>query len=185
MNEEQHISDLKNHFLIAMPGLQDPYFMHSVVYIHEHSDTGATGFIVNKPTNVKIAEILERVELASDDEALTERPTLLGGPVSQEQIYLMMHDKDNLTPQTIKVSYSPETLAEVVNPESKQEALFFLGYASWEPGQLENEIANNGWLIVPYSNDILFDLPYVNRYEAAASLIGVDIANLSGDVGHA
>ena len=97
----------------------------------------------------------------------------------------MMQDKNNLTPEAIKVSYSPETLAEVVDPKSTQEAIFFLGYARWEPGQLENEIVNNGWLIAPYRNDILFNLPYVNRYEAAASLIGVDISNLSADVGHA
>ena len=181
----QSITSLKSYFLIAMPGLKDPYFMHSVVYIHEHSTKGATGFIVNKPTNVTIADVLVKMKLQSDNLDLIAKPTLLGGPVSQEQIFLMVHDKEDHSSETVAISFSTEALADVIAAKSKQEAIFFLGCANWEAGQLEAEIAENGWLIVPYNGDVLFHLPFVSRYDAAASLIGVDIHRLSSDVGHA
>lgn len=181
----QSITSLKSYFLIAMPGLKDPYFMNSVVYIHEHGKKGATGFIVNKPTNVTIADVLLKMKLQSDNVDLAARPTLLGGPVSQEQIFLMVHDKADLSSKTVAISFSHEALADVIAAKSEQEAIFFLGCANWEPGQLETEIAQNGWLIVPYNGDVLFHLPFMSRYNAAASLIGVDVHHLSSDVGHA
>ncbi len=183
--EAQSITSLKSYFLIAMPGLDDPYFMNSVVYIHEHGEKGATGFIVNKPTNVTISDVLEKIELKGENADLEGRPTLLGGPVAQEQVFLIVHDKDSLSPEAIELTYSQEALAEVVTTKSNQEAIFFLGYASWEPGQLEKEIAENGWLIVPYNHEVLFTLPFMSRYDAAAALIGVDVQRLSGDTGHA
>lgn len=185
MKDAPQIHSLKNHFLIAMPGLQDPYFMNSVVFIQAHSDEGATGFIVNKPTNVSVGDVLERLKLDSKKENLAEKSTLLGGPVSQEQVFLLTRDKNTTTPEAIELSYSEESLALVVADDSSQDAIFFLGYSSWEPGQLEQEVAANGWLIVPYNSELLFHVPYMIRYDAAASLIGVDMQNLSSDVGHA
>ena len=180
----QSITSLKSFFLMAMPNLQDPYFMHSLVYVHQHDEKGATGFIINKPTNVTIADVLDRMKLQSDNTDLVVRPTLLGGPVSQEQVFLITHEKASTAPEAIHLTYSIESLSEVIAAHSTQEALFFLGYAQWEGGQLEAEIAANGWLIVPYNNDILFHLPFISRYDAAASLIGIDMLHLSSDVGH-
>lgn len=182
--------DLTHHFLIAMPSLADPNFSRTVTYLCQHDADGALGIVINRPTDVRLGELLQHLELSDSDPAVAEQRVLLGGPVQRERGFVLhRHDQewDSSLPiaDEIVLTTSKDILAAIARGAGPNDYVVALGYAGWGPGQLEQELAENSWLSGPASADVLFNLPFERRWQAAASLLGVDISLLSTTAGRA
>jgi putative transcriptional regulator len=184
-------SGLQNHFLIAMPALNDSFFHRSVVYLCEHDQNGAMGLIINRPTKVMLEELLSHLKINNGSQYIKNTPVLFGGPVQKGQ-GMVIHDhcdanwKSSLQlSDNIFLTTSTDILEAIGTEQGPQHSLVTLGYAGWSAGQLEQELAENSWLTVPASQDLLFDTPAEKRWEAAASLLGIDINLMSHNTGHA
>lgn len=184
------VASLKNHFLIAMPSLSDPFFYHSVIYLCEHSEQGSMGLIINKPTQIMLDELLEHLHITCAAPSAKTTPILFGGPVDKNQ-GMVLHDHiqgswTNSIEVTddIFLTSSTDILQAIGRGQAPENMLVALGYASWGEGQLEQELAENSWLTCPANKDILFTSPSQKCWQKAAALIGVDINLLSDDVGH-
>jgi putative transcriptional regulator len=183
-------SFLTNQFLIAMPGLEDPNFFHSVTYICEHNEEGAMGLVINRPMNMQLGEILEHIHVRDACTEARQIPIYLGGPVQQERGFVLhspMGEWEATMQVTdrIGVTSSLDILQAIARDEGPDQRLITLGYAGWGAGQLEQELADNAWLSGPADPDILFNTPDEERWKAAAASLGVDLDLLSGDAGHA
>lgn len=181
------VESLQNKLLVAMPALVDPYFSRAVIYVYEHDQNGATGFIINKPTNITVGEVLNYTDIACHNDKSKLQPMLLGGPVKQEQLFLILYDREeNRAKSHFSLSHSKE-LMNSINAHSEQDnnMMAFLGYAAWEPGQLERELQENAWLITSANYDLLYKVPFSERYDRATSLMGFNFNQLSGQIGHA
>ena len=183
------ITNYKNHFLIAMPSLRNEFFSKSVVYIHEHThDTGAIGFTINKPLSATVGNVMEHLKIPIQDKTIYDIPVFAGGPMGPDQGFVI-HDRaltaDEDTASEIVLSTSRQILEDIAKGQGPQKILIVLGYSSWEPGQLEKEIGRNDWLIAPFQKKILFQTAISQRWVESAKLIGVDINQLSTQVGRA
>ncbi|MBC8947689.1 MULTISPECIES: YqgE/AlgH family protein [Xenorhabdus] len=186
--------NLQHHFLIAMPSLSDPYFNRSVVYICEHDQNGAMGLIINKPIDrVSIQSILQKLDITPKDRDSTinlNRPVMAGGPLSEEHGFIL-HTPQSGFSSSIQISEhtmittSKDMLEALGTSRQPKNVLMTLGYSSWEAGQLEREVMENSWLTVSAEPSIIFDTPIATRWHEAASLLGVNIYNLSSQAGHA
>lgn len=181
---------LTNHFLIAMPQLDDPNFFHSVTYICQHNDEGAMGIIINQPLNMRLEEILAHLEIDNQDQTIGAQPVYFGGPVQQERGFILHRPGRNwegtlFVSDEIALTTSSDILKDIVQQHGPSQSLVALGYAGWGKGQLEQELAQNAWLSVPASPEIIFDTAVEKRWHAAASLLGIDLELLSEDIGHA
>ena len=185
--------DLTNHFLIAMPSLEDPYFSRALIYIAEHNENGALGLIVNRPLEVNLATLLGRVAVPVRPEnvaALNAHPVFFGGPVLPDRGFVLHRPLGKwqstlaISPE-IGLTSSRDVLHSFVNDGQPGEVLVTLGYSGWGPGQIEQELAQNSWLSVPASAHILFDLPFEERLSSAMQILGIDFARLAGVAGHA
>jgi putative transcriptional regulator len=183
------IASLANHFLIAMPRLADPNFTRTVTLLCDHSAEGAMGLVINRPTDLKLRDVYEQLEISpAGPEA--EQSVYLGGPVQNNRGFVLHeplgHWEATLpVTDTLGVSTSRDILDAIARHEGPDHYLVALGYAGWGPGQLERELADNAWLSVPASREIIFHLPVEERWRAAATLVGVDLTTLSGETGHA
>jgi len=181
---------LTNQFLIAMPGLEDPNFFHSVTYICEHNEQGALGLVINRPLDMQLGEILQHIQLQHSEPEARQIPIHLGGPVQQNRGFVL-HEPLGGWEATLKVTdrigitSSIDILQAIAKNEGPERSLITLGYAGWGAGQLEQEMAENAWLSGPADPDILFNRPDVERWKAAAASLGVDLDLLSGEAGHA
>ena len=175
---------LSNHFLVAMPQLNDSTFAKSVVYISEHDVKGALGIIVNRPLALTIGKVLEHLNIPIDQLEIANHPVLMGGPIGQEHGFIVYEHQATEGIQ-ILMSASKEMLHDIAKNKGPADFLITLGYAGWEAGQLEKEITRNDWLVVPFNRKILFETPLKGRWRKAAALIGVDVNQLSGQIGHA
>lgn len=178
---------LSNHFLVAMPVLADSNFTKAVVYLHEHTAQGALGMIINKPLQINLGNVLDHLDIAATQAKIADHKVLMGGPVGQEHGFII-YDHEVSDPNDgldVTVSASKETLKDIALGKGPTDFIITLGYSGWEAGQLEKEIARNDWLTVPFNRAILFDTPVEQRWQATAALIGIDINQLSGQVGHA
>lgn len=186
--------NLAGHFLIAMPSMLDPVFGGSVVYLCEHNADGALGLIINKPTDMTMDTLFERIELQLEIGAgaapLDKQPVMFGGPVQVERGFVL-HAPPGLYNSMIRVTdeialtTSKDVLEAVGSGHGPQSFLVSLGCAGWGAGQLEDEIGRNGWLTVAAQRDIIFNTPIEARFTAALKLLGVDPMMLSGEAGHA
>jgi len=181
---------LTNQFLIAMPGLEDPNFFHSVTYICEHNAQGALGLVINRPLDMHLGEILEHIKLEHAEPEARQITVHLGGPVQQERGFVLHSplgewDATLKVTDRIGVTSSLDILHAIARNEGPESALITLGYAGWGAGQLEQEMADNAWISGPANPDILFRTPDTERWKAAALSFGVDLDLMSGDVGHA
>ena len=186
--------DLTNQFLIAMPGMADDTFAGTVVYLCEHSERGALGLVINKPIDIKLKNLFEKVELSLDREELAELPVYFGGPVQTERGFVL-HERLGSEPSAysstmsvpggLEMTTSRDVLEAMSNGAGPKRVLITLGYSGWEAGQLEDELGRNGWLTVDADPAIIFDTPIEKRYERAVSLLGIDPRMLSPDAGHA
>ena len=179
------ITSLKNHMLIALPALQDPCFQSSVVYIIEHDAQGATGFIINKSTDIFLEELLERLDLPSIAEHASGKPVMLGGPVRPDQLFVVFSEKNTAEEGMLSLPHSRAFMENRLQETELDEVFLFLGYAGWSAGQLEQELLGNHWLVIPANHDILYNVPIERRHRAAAALLGVTMAHVSTGVGHA
>ena len=168
--------DLTNQFLIAMPGMADDTFAGAVVYLCEHTERGALGLVINKPIDIKLRNLFEKVELPLDREDLAEQPVYFGGPVQTERGFVL-HER-----LSDEGGHYNSSLSHGAGPKK---LLVTLGYSGWSAGQLEEEISRNGWLTVDAQPEIIFDTPVELRYERALSLLGIDPRMLSQEAGHA
>jgi len=181
---------LRNQFLIAMPGLQDPNFARTVTLICEHNEDGAMGIIINRILDLPISNVLVQLEVSEYRSELDEHLVHLGGPV-QESSGFVIHqplgdwEADLQIDDDLGISASREILHAIAKGEGPQQWLLALGYAGWGPGQLEQEIGQNSWLNGPVNRDILFHVPIEERWHAAAEHLGVNLTQISGDAGHA
>ncbi|MBT0585497.1 YqgE/AlgH family protein [Alteromonas oceanisediminis] len=185
------MTTFENHFLIAMPTLDDPYFSRSLTYICEHNAEGAMGLVINQPTTLSLAALLEQIDESlpvEDDYADTI--VLAGGPVAQDRGFILHTNQPGwssslqLTPE-IMVTTSKDILPALATSAGPDKSIITLGYAGWTAGQLEQEIQENSWLTVEADLDILFNTPIHKRWQAAVNKLGVDIWQLAPNVGHA
>jgi len=191
--------NLTHHFLIAMPGLEDESFARSVVYLCEHSERGALGLIINKPTDITLKGLFDKVDLSLRREDLTTEPVFQGGPVQTERGFVlhepMLMDKGETDesayastmtiPGGLEMTTSKDVLEALSTGAGPRRVLITLGYSSWGEGQLETELAENAWLTVAADLSVIFDTPVPERYDRALSLLGLKAWMLSPEAGHA
>lgn len=182
--------NLTDHFLIAMPAMEDPYFSRSLIYIAEHNDQGALGVMVNRPIDMTLAALFQRIELPFETERLANQPVFFGGPVQTDRGFVLHRPvgtwKSTLAVNAeIGLTTSRDVLQSVGQDGVPSDMVITLGYSGWGSGQLEHEIAQNAWLTVPADPRILFELPYEERLPSALELLGIDLTNLAGQAGHA
>ncbi len=182
--------NLTNHFLIAMPAMDDPYFSKTLIYVAEHNDQGALGLIVNRPIDMDLATLFERIDVPLESPDLGKLPVYFGGPVQTDRGFVLHRPVGNwqstlaVTPE-VGLTSSRDVLLAVGKEGLPSEVMVTLGYSGWGAGQLENELAQNAWLTVPANSHILFDLPFEERLPSAMETLGIDFANLSEKAGHA
>ena len=186
-----------NQFLIAMPGQRDGAFAGTVVYLCEHTDQGALGLVINKPIDIKLKSLFEKVELSLDREDLAEVPVYYGGPVQTERGFVLHerlggeagegghYNSSMQIPGGLEMTTSKDVLEALSNGAGPKKILVTLGYSGWGAGQLEDEMSRNGWINVGAEPGIIFDTPVEQRYDKALSLLGIDANMLSGEAGHA
>ena len=180
---------LCDHFLIAMPSMHETSFSHSVTYICEHSSQGAMGIVINNPLPMALNEIFGQMDLPRSEKPGSQT-VLAGGPVQRERGFVL-HSSDTEWHSTLKVSSefsltaSRDIIVALSEHNGPKEFLVALGYAGWDEGQLEAEIAANSWLTVPASKHIIFDTPFEQRWAAAAQVLGIDVNLISNVAGHA
>ncbi len=191
--------NLTNHFLIAMPGIEDGTFARSVVYVCEHSEHGALGLIINKPGSISMADLFEKVDLPLARAELGGQPVFQGGPVQTERGFVLhepitaeglppdesIYASTLTVPGGLEMTTSKDVLEALSNGGGPRRVLITLGYSAWSEGQLESEIAGNSWLTVDADTSLIFDAPIELRYERALALLGLQAWMLSPDVGHA
>ena len=182
--------NLTHHFLIAMPNMADPYFARSLTYICEHNDQGALGLVVNRPIDMTMQALFERLSLNLKNAELADAPVYFGGPVQTDRGFVL-HEPPGQWQSTLRVgeaiglTTSKDILEAVGRGEGPKRVLVTLGYAGWSPGQLEHELSQNAWLTVQAADGIIFETPAEERLPAAMELLGVDFARLQDEAGHA
>ena len=185
------VSNLSNQFLIAMPGLAESVFAGSVIYLCEHSPRGALGLVINRPTDIVLKDLFDRLELPLQRPELAEHTVFYGGPVQTERGFVLHDPSPRSYASTLQVegglqmTTSKDVLEHIAGNDGPQRFFVALGYAGWSAGQLEDEIAHNGWLTVEADAAIVFDTPVEQRLDAAMSLIGISSLSLSQTAGHA
>ena len=191
--------NLTHHFLIAMPGVEDASFSRSVVYLCEHSERGALGLIINKPTPISLEGLFEKVDLSLGREDLTLQPVFQGGPVQTERGFVLheamrgpQESEDEspyastmTIPGGLEMTTSKDVLEALAHGAGPRRVLVTLGYSAWGEGQLESELAENSWLTVGADVSVIFETPVQERYDRARGLLGLQSWMLSRDAGHA
>lgn len=181
--------DLSHHFLIAMPSLQDSWFERAVIYMLAHDNDGATGVVINRAIpDFSLETLLNEVEIPNQylDQ---QQPVMLGGPVSVEQVFLLHRRQDHwqhsIHNHWLSLTASRDALTSVASGFGPNPAIPVIGYSGWSEGQLEEEIADNAWLIVSADESVIFDTEIDQRYDAALRLLGFDPAWLASTGGTA
>ncbi|MBB5607602.1 MULTISPECIES: YqgE/AlgH family protein [unclassified Janthinobacterium] len=185
--------NLANHFLIAMPAMQDPVFGGTVVYVCEHNENGVLGVVINKPTDMTMEVLFDRIDLklaGSSEAPIVNEPIMFGGPVQDDRGFVLhtpgaRYSSSLTVTDEVAFTTSIDVLEAVAKGDGPERMLVSIGYSGWSPGQLEDEIGRNGWLTVGASADILFDFPIEDRYVAAIKLLGIDPLMLASEAGHA
>lgn len=181
---------LRNNLLVALPGTQDPIFAHSVILVCDHSDQGAMGVVITRPLDVVWGDVFDQLSL-SHSGPRSNTSVLIGGPVSRERGFILHPPGPEKWQSTLQVSdevcltVSRDILEAMAAGKGPEKAQLILGYSGWEAGQLEDEMAQNGWLTVPADASVIFDVPVEQRWSAAAQQLGVDMNLISTRAGHA
>lgn len=194
--------NLTHHFLIAMPGLQDAGFAKSVVYMCEHNERGALGLVINKPSDMDLKCLFDKVDLPLQRQDLSDAPVFQGGPVQTERGFVLheamfgtpadgdkpsndsIYASSMVIPGGLEMTTSRDVLEAISTGSGPRRVLVSLGYSSWGEGQLESELADNSWLTVAADTSVIFDTPIAQRYDQALKLLGVEAWMLSSEAGH-
>ncbi|MDN3652106.1 YqgE/AlgH family protein [Thalassotalea ponticola] len=184
------MTSFENHLLIAMPNMHDPYFQKTVTYICEHNEQGAMGLIVNVPVRITLGELLSQIDAHQGDSYRLSQRVLAGGPVSPDRGFVLHNNQGEWSSSMalnseIMITTSRDILEALGTDKAPEQFLVTLGYAGWGPGQLEQEIKDNSWLVAQADRDILFDTPVDLRWQKATQKLGIDLGHLSTDIGHA
>ena len=196
MNADSDAINLTNHFLIAMPSLSDALFGRSVIFMCEHSERGALGLVINKPSDILLPGLFEKIDLPMGREDLANLPVFQGGPVQTERGFVLhdalgSEDSESVYASTLSIpgglemTTSKDVLEAMASGAGPRRVFVTLGYASWGEGQLESEITENSWLTVQADPKLIFETPVAERYDGAMALLGLQSWMLSPDAGHA
>lgn len=183
-------TNLTDQFLIAMPSLNDPNFNRTVTYICSHSEEGTMGITINRPTDMNLGQIFKQMDLEVINKEISQTPVFNGGPVQIDRGFIL-HEHGAVWDSTLAINSkialttSKDVLEAIAQGEGPEKFFIALGYAGWSPGQLEDELIQNAWLNGPADFDIIFNTKIAQRWQSAASHLGVDIDHLSSDIGHA
>ena len=182
--------NLSRQFLIAMPAMADPIFAKSLVFICDHNDQGAMGVIVNRPLGMDMQTLFQQVDIDLQRVDVAEQQIYFGGPVQTDRGFVLHQPLGNwqstlAVEDDLGLTTSKDVLLAVGRGDGPDRMFVSLGYAGWEAGQLEGELAQNAWLTVAADIEVVFTLPPEQRYEAALKLLGIDMAMLSDTAGHA
>ena len=189
--------DLAQHFLIAMPGMEDDLFAQSVVYICEPGAHGALGLVINKPADLLLDDLFEQVSMPLGRKDLQGTSILWGGPVQTERGFVLhprvedpesklsAYDSSMTMADGLQLTTSRDILQELSEGRGPERLLLTLGYSAWDGGQLEDELKRNSWLTVPASHVVMFDTPVSQRYDKAMELLGIHPGMLSSAAGRA
>lgn len=189
-NPAPSASALSQQLLIALPSLSDPDFSRTVLLVCQHDDNGAMGIVVNRASEFSLGELFEQIGVDGGDEALRSQPVLAGGPVHAERGFVL-HDGDRewdssiRLPGGLSLTTSRDVLEAMARGDGPTLSLVALGCAGWGGGQLEQEIAENSWMTAPADPDLLFNQPLEQRWQAAAGLVGVNLAQMTHYSGRA
>ncbi|MGQ0529603.1 MAG: YqgE/AlgH family protein [Panacagrimonas sp.] len=187
---EGDASSLKNQFLVAMPGLEDDNFSHTVSLLCEHNDKGAIGLVINRPTDLTLTAMLDQMGVKHESTDANEHVVFWGGPVQPERGFVVHKAPggwESCMPiaNDLYITTSRDVLSAIGEGRGPKEFLITLGYAGWGAGQLENEILANSWLNTPVDAKVLFNTPARSRWQSATRLLGLDVTQLSSGAGHA
>jgi putative transcriptional regulator len=191
--------NLTNHFLIAMPGLEDAMFSKSVVYVCEHTPRGALGLVINKPADIKMAALFGKVDLPLMRDDLTDNLVFQGGPVQMDRGFVLhesvfppadkpaesLYASTMSIPGGLEMTTSRDVLEALSTGSGPRKVLVSLGYSAWGEGQLETELGENSWLTVDADPAVIFDIPVEQRYDKALALLGLEAWMISSQAGHA
>jgi putative transcriptional regulator len=181
---------LTNQFLIAMPGMDDPNFAQTVTLVCDHGEQGALGIVINRPLGMDLGDVFAQLGLDASQSRVSSQPVLHGGPVQTDRGFVL-HSPGPRWESTLEISdrlhvtTSRDILDALAGGGGPERAVIALGYAGWEAGQLEDEVAQNAWLTAPADESLLFDVPAEDRWQAAGRLLGINLLHLSSDAGHA
>jgi len=183
-------SDLSNHFLIAMPSLEDPNFGGSLAFVAEHNEQGALGLVINRPMEIDLATLFRRIDLKLEASPIAHAAVLQGGPVQTDRGFVLHQPVGNwgstvVVNDEIGLTSSRDVLEAVAQGAGPSRILVMLGYAGWGPGQLEDEVSRNAWLTVEAHASVIFDTPADERLQRAFALLGINPAFLASAAGHA
>lgn len=181
---------LDRQLLIAMPGLDDPNFNRGVTLMCQHNAEGALGITINRPSNFSVLDVLAQLGIECINPKLGELPVLEGGPVHRERGFVLHEpglewESSISLSDSLQLTTSRDILQSIGAGNGPKRFLLALGYAGWAPGQLEEELRENAWLLAPSDRDIVFDLPFDQRWEKAFKRLGINLSNLHGTGGHA
>lgn len=184
--------DLSGQFLLAMPGMVGGALADTVIYMCEHNADGALGLVINRPTDLTVGDLLQRIELdlALEIGPVKDAPVFFGGPVQTDRGFVLHRAasgpySSSIPVGDLRLTTSRDVLEDVSQGQGPAPIMVYLGYAGWGAGQLEDELGRNAWLHVKAPLDIIFDVPPAERYQVALAELGIDPAMLSGQAGHA
>jgi putative transcriptional regulator len=183
-------ASLCNQLLIAMPGMPDPNFNSTVTLVCEHNVNGALGIVINRPLELDLGRLFEQLDLTDPNHKVADHPVLHGGPVAHDRGFVLHnpgaeYDNSVAVSADVQLTLSRDVIDALANGKGPEKSLVALGYAGWATGQLEEEMLSNTWLTVPATPEIIFDVPFPDRWRVAANTIGIDISQISPDAGHA
>jgi len=181
---------LNNQFLIAMPGMDDPNFAQTVTLVCEHGEQGALGIVINRPLTMDLGDVFAQLGLDASQSRVSSQQVLHGGPVQNDRGFVLHSPGPSwkstlLVSERLHVTTSRDILDALARGDGPEHAVIALGYAGWEAGQLEDEVARNAWLTVPVDESLLFEVPAEERWQAAGRLLGINLLHLSSQAGHA
>lgn len=185
-----HNTSLANHFLIAMPSFKNHNFEHAVVYLCEHHVQGTVGLIINHPMEYPLKLVFDQLNIVPAQLSQNQQPLLFGGPIQQERGFVIhrqpgewrssLHLRDEVT-----VTTSNDIIRAIAANKGPKDVLVTLGYAGWAEDQFEKELKDNLWLVCPFRAELLYEVPFADRWEYAGRILGVKMSDLSIYTGHA
>ena len=183
-------TSLANHLLIAMPSLTDPNFERSVIYICEHHVQGTVGLMINRPMQFPLSIVFEQMQISPTSASRCQMPLLFGGPVQPERGFVIHRPtggwRSSLSlGEDVTVTTSNDIIRAIAADKGPEDVLVTLGYVGWSGDQLEQEVLGNIWLVCPYSSEVLYEVPFTERWEYAGLTLGVKMSQLTSDAGHA
>lgn len=182
---------LANHFLVAMPKTENNIFSHAVIYVCEHHTEGTVGLIINHPMEYSLSLIFDQLQIKSTHDEKNTMPLLFGGPLQTERGFVMHRPVGQwrssiaLLDSEVTITTSNDIIRAIADDTGPKDALVALGYVGWNHEQLEQEIMDNVWLVCPFKAELLYDVPFAERWTTAGLMLGVNMNQLISGEGHA